>query len=243
MKRGRVFLFYLVLLCVFVCMCGWVGCCFVRAYVCARARACVCVCVCVCVLLLLLWGGGGEGGADSQIHLSVHTDNLSVHNGGRFGWVGGWGGGADPKSICLFIQGTGAGKVGAGGGGGVGNGIPDPSFSSYSSELCSVVSLSRVLFYIYMLGCTRQHVRPSASKAETSLAHNLYTPLHSIYSELPIISSSGYTYCGAPPSRSGLGGRWSVQTHRRFKRSLFIRTKHSMQIFEVIPLIKLQNDT
>ena len=34
-----------------------------------------------------------------------------------------------------------------------------------------------------------------------------------------------------------------IQTHKRFKRTLFIRTKHSMQIFGLIPFIKLQNDT
>ena len=34
-----------------------------------------------------------------------------------------------------------------------------------------------------------------------------------------------------------------IQTHKRFKRTLFIRTKHNMQIFRVIPFIKLQNDT
>ena len=34
-----------------------------------------------------------------------------------------------------------------------------------------------------------------------------------------------------------------MQTHERFRRTLFIRTKHSMQIFRVIPFIKLQNDT
>ena len=34
-----------------------------------------------------------------------------------------------------------------------------------------------------------------------------------------------------------------VQTHKMFKRTLFIRTKYNMQIFEVIAFIKLQNDT
>ena len=33
-----------------------------------------------------------------------------------------------------------------------------------------------------------------------------------------------------------------IQTHRRFKRMLFIRTKHNMQIFSIIPFIKPQND-
>ena len=33
------------------------------------------------------------------------------------------------------------------------------------------------------------------------------------------------------------------KTHRRFKRTLFIRTKHKMQIFRVIPFIKLKNNT
>ena len=32
-----------------------------------------------------------------------------------------------------------------------------------------------------------------------------------------------------------------IQTHKRFKRKLFIRTKHNMQMFSVIPSIKLQN--
>ena len=36
---------------------------------------------------------------------------------------------------------------------------------------------------------------------------------------------------------------WKIQTHKRFKRTLFIRTKHNMQIFWVIPFIKRQNDT
>ena len=30
--------------------------------------------------------------------------------------------------------------------------------------------------------------------------------------------------------------------HKRFKITLFIRTKHNMQIFGVIPFIKLQNN-
>ena len=34
-----------------------------------------------------------------------------------------------------------------------------------------------------------------------------------------------------------------IQTHERFKRALFIRTKHYMQILGVIPFINLQNDT
>ena len=34
-----------------------------------------------------------------------------------------------------------------------------------------------------------------------------------------------------------------VKTHKRFKRTLFIRTKHNMPIFEVISIMKLQNDT
>ena len=34
-----------------------------------------------------------------------------------------------------------------------------------------------------------------------------------------------------------------VQTHKMFKRTLFIRTKHNMQMFGVIAFIKLQNDT
>ena len=34
-----------------------------------------------------------------------------------------------------------------------------------------------------------------------------------------------------------------IKTHKRFKRMLFIQTKHNMQIFRVIPFIKLQNDT
>ena len=34
-----------------------------------------------------------------------------------------------------------------------------------------------------------------------------------------------------------------IQTHKRFKMMLFIRTKHNMWILGVIPFIKLQNDT
>ena len=34
-----------------------------------------------------------------------------------------------------------------------------------------------------------------------------------------------------------------ADTHERFKRMLFIRMKHNMQIFRVIPFIKLQNDS
>ena len=34
-----------------------------------------------------------------------------------------------------------------------------------------------------------------------------------------------------------------IQTHKRLKRTLFIRTKHNMRMFGVIPFIKLQNDT
>ena len=34
-----------------------------------------------------------------------------------------------------------------------------------------------------------------------------------------------------------------IQTHKRLKRTLFIRTKHNMQILGVIPFFKLQNNT
>ena len=34
-----------------------------------------------------------------------------------------------------------------------------------------------------------------------------------------------------------------IQAHERFKITLFIRTKHSTRIFEVIPFMQLQNDT
>ena len=34
-----------------------------------------------------------------------------------------------------------------------------------------------------------------------------------------------------------------IQRHERFRRTLFIGTKHNMQIVGVIPFIKLQNDT
>ena len=34
-----------------------------------------------------------------------------------------------------------------------------------------------------------------------------------------------------------------IQTHKRFETTLFIRTKHIMQIFGAILFIKLQNDT
>ena len=33
-----------------------------------------------------------------------------------------------------------------------------------------------------------------------------------------------------------------IQTHKKFKGTLFIRTKHNKRIFGVIPFIKLQND-
>ena len=36
---------------------------------------------------------------------------------------------------------------------------------------------------------------------------------------------------------------WDPKHEKRFKITLFIRTKHNMQIFGVIPFIKLQNDT
>ena len=34
-----------------------------------------------------------------------------------------------------------------------------------------------------------------------------------------------------------------IQTHKTFKITLFIRTKHRMRTLRVIPFIKLQNDT
>ena len=34
-----------------------------------------------------------------------------------------------------------------------------------------------------------------------------------------------------------------IQTHKRLKGTVFIRTTHNVQIFGVIPFIKLQNDT
>ena len=36
---------------------------------------------------------------------------------------------------------------------------------------------------------------------------------------------------------------FKIKTHKRFKRTLFIMTKHNQQIFGLIPFIKLQNDT
>ena len=36
---------------------------------------------------------------------------------------------------------------------------------------------------------------------------------------------------------------YEIQTHKRFRKTLFIRTKHNMWIFRVIPFVKLQNDT
>ena len=33
-----------------------------------------------------------------------------------------------------------------------------------------------------------------------------------------------------------------IQTYRRFKRTPFIRTKQSKQMFGLIPFVKLQND-
>jgi len=34
-----------------------------------------------------------------------------------------------------------------------------------------------------------------------------------------------------------------IQTYKRFKRTLFIRTRQNQQMFGVIPFVKLQNDT
>ena len=34
-----------------------------------------------------------------------------------------------------------------------------------------------------------------------------------------------------------------LQTHKRFKRTLFIRTEHNPQIFRVILFMKLQDNT
>ena len=34
-----------------------------------------------------------------------------------------------------------------------------------------------------------------------------------------------------------------AQTHKRFKRALFIRKKHNVQIFGAVPFTKLQNTT
>ena len=34
-----------------------------------------------------------------------------------------------------------------------------------------------------------------------------------------------------------------IQRHKRFQRTLFLQAKHNMQIFWVIPIIKLQTDT
>ena len=36
---------------------------------------------------------------------------------------------------------------------------------------------------------------------------------------------------------------YKIQTQKRFKRTLFIRTEHNLQTFGIIPLIKLHNDT
>ena len=36
---------------------------------------------------------------------------------------------------------------------------------------------------------------------------------------------------------------YEIQTHKRFKGTLFIMTKHNMQMFGVMTFVKLQNDT
>ena len=54
-----------------------------------------------------------------------------------------------------------------------------------------------------------------------------------------------YTYSVTPVKALlgvGLAYRRKIQTHKRLKSMLFIRTKHHLQIVGVIPLIKLQND-
>ena len=35
---------------------------------------------------------------------------------------------------------------------------------------------------------------------------------------------------------------YKIQTHERFKRTLFIRTRQNQQIVGVIPFVELQND-
>ena len=39
------------------------------------------------------------------------------------------------------------------------------------------------------------------------------------------------------------GSTFKIQTHKRFKRTVFIRTRQNQQIFGVIPFVKLQKDT
>ena len=67
------------------------------------------------------------------------------------------------------------------------------------------------------------HTRSLSSKFEVTVANvsDLVTPAHSTFSCV----------------------LFKIQIHKRFKRTLFIRTKHNMRIFGVIPFIKLQNDT
>ena len=45
------------------------------------------------------------------------------------------------------------------------------------------------------------------------------------------------------PPRFPLNGIKKIQTHKRFKRDFFIRTKHNIRIFGIIPFVKLQNVT
>ena len=43
--------------------------------------------------------------------------------------------------------------------------------------------------------------------------------------------------------RNGQNISYRIQTLKRFRITLFIRTKHNMRVFGVIPFTKLQNDT
>ena len=54
-----------------------------------------------------------------------------------------------------------------------------------------------------------------------------------------------YKSCGTPAEkveRESLSCNM-IQTHKRFKRTLFVRTEHNVRMFGVTPFIKLPNDT
>ena len=53
---------------------------------------------------------------------------------------------------------------------------------------------------------------------------------------------AGSVLQGVKQQKINYEAHW-IQTHKKFKRMLFIRTKHNMRIIQVIPFIKLQHDT
>ena len=108
------------------------------------------------------------------------------------------------------------------------------NFFCYQSKMC--IELQRLrsigMNFTWYSSCN------SGSTSQVFQTHSLKTN-SSVQDVYVCVKQS--KYCTAYSARSN--ARKRVQTQKRFKRTLFIRTKHNTHIFGVNPFMKLQNDT